>query len=139
MHLLDINVWLAMAFRRHVSHATAAAWFQAASGPCYSCRLSQMGFLRLASNPAAMGAAAVGMGDAWRAYDAPFSDPKVAIMDEPAGTEARWRFLTQPTTFTPKMWNDAYLAAFAELAGLELVTFDKGFSKFTNVRCHILP
>jgi toxin-antitoxin system PIN domain toxin len=139
MHLLDINVWLAMAFRRHVSHATAATWFQAAPGQCFFCRLTQMGFLRLASNPSAMGPAAVSMADAWRAYDALFSDPKVAFIDEPAGTEARWRFLTQPTTFTPKVWNDAYLAAFAELAGLEVVTFDKGFSKFTNVRCHILP
>jgi len=69
----------------------------------------------------------------------PDCDPKVAFIDEPTGTEARWRNLTQPTTFTPKVWNDAYLAAFAELAGLELVTFDKGFSKFPNVRCPILP
>jgi hypothetical protein len=64
------------------------------------------------------------MADAWRAYDALFSDPKVAFIDEPAGTEARWRFLTQLTTFTPKVWNDAYLAAFEELTGLEMVTFD---------------
>jgi hypothetical protein len=35
MHLLDINVWLAMAFRRHVSHAPAAGWFQAAPGQCF--------------------------------------------------------------------------------------------------------
>jgi uncharacterized protein len=138
MHLLDINVWLAMAFRRHVGHTAAAAWFQAAPDQCFFCRLTQMGFLRLASNPAAMGPAAVNMADAWRAYDTLFSDPKVAFIDEPTGTEARWHNLTQPTTFTPKVWNDAYLAAFAELAGLEVVTFDKGFSKFTNVRCHIL-
>lgn len=89
MYLLDINVWLAMAFRRHVSHAAAAAWFQAAPGPCLFCRLTQMGFLRLASNPSALGPAAVSMADAWRAYDALFSDPKVAFIDEPAGTEAR--------------------------------------------------
>jgi IS1 family transposase len=78
MHLLDINVWLAMAFRRHVNHAAAVAWFQAAPGPCFFCRLTQMGFLRLASSRSAMGPAAVSMADAWRAYDALFSDPKVA-------------------------------------------------------------
>jgi len=113
MHLVDINVWLAMAFRRHVSHAAAAAWFQASPGPCFFCRLTQMGFLRLASSPSAMGPAAVSMANAWRAYDALYSDPKVAFIDEPAGTEARWRLLTQATTLTPKVWNDAYLAAFA--------------------------
>jgi toxin-antitoxin system PIN domain toxin len=139
MHLLDINVWLAMAFQRHVHHAAAAAWFQAASGLCFFCRATQMGFLRLASNPSALGPAAVSMADAWRAYDALFSDPKVAFIDEPVATEARWRFLTQATTFTPKVWNDAYLAAFAELVGLEIVTFDKAFPKFTKVRCQILP
>jgi len=78
------------------------------------------------------------MTDAWHAYDDLFADPKVGFVDEPAGIEPGWRSLTQATTFTPKVWNDAYLAAFAELAALEIVTFDKGFSKFTNVRCHIL-
>jgi hypothetical protein len=82
MHLLDINVRLAMAFRRHVSHVAAAAWFQAAPGQCLFCRLTQMGFLRLASNPSAMGPAAVSMADAWRAYDTLVSDPKVAFLDE---------------------------------------------------------
>lgn len=139
MHLLDINVWLALAFRRYVSHAAAFAWFQAAAGQCLFCRLTQIGFLRLASNPAAMGPAAVSMADAWRAYDGLFADPKVGFVDEPAGIEARWRALTQAKTFTPKVWNDAYLAAFAELAAIEVVTFDKGFSQFKNVRCHILP
>jgi predicted nucleic acid-binding protein len=70
MHLVDINVWLAMAFRRHVGHAAAAAWFRTATGPCLFCRITQIGFLRLASNRSAMGAAAVSMTEAWRAYDA---------------------------------------------------------------------
>lgn len=139
MHLLDINVWLGMAFRRHVNHAVAAAWFQGATGLCLFCRLTQIGFLRLASNPSAMGPAVVSMADAWRAYDALFADPNVVFIDEPGGIEARWRSLTQTMTFAPKVWNDAYLAAFGELAGLDVVTFDKGFSKFSNVRCQILP
>src|SRR5947207_2086731 len=114
MHLLDINVWLAMAFRRHKNHVAAATWFRAASGQCFFCRLTQAGFLRLAMNPAAMGLAAVTMAEAWRAYDALFSDPKAAYIDEPGGIETQWRLLTQGATFSPKIWNDAYLAAFAE-------------------------
>jgi predicted nucleic acid-binding protein len=63
----------------------------------------------------------------------------VGYVDEPAGIESLWRSLTRPRTYSPKLWNDAYLAAFAELLGFEVVTFDRGFSQFTNVRCHILP
>jgi hypothetical protein len=51
----------------------------------------------------------------------------------------RWRLLTQGAPFSPKIWKDAYLAAFGELAGLEIITFDRGFVKFSNVRCTILP
>jgi hypothetical protein len=32
MHLLDIKVWLGLAFQRHTSHVKAAAWFRGAGG-----------------------------------------------------------------------------------------------------------
>jgi predicted nucleic acid-binding protein len=51
MHLLDVNVWLALTFRRHVHHARAAPWFRAATAVCCFCRFTQAGFLRLATNP----------------------------------------------------------------------------------------
>jgi toxin-antitoxin system PIN domain toxin len=138
MHLVDVNVWLAMAFQRHVSHAAAIAWFRTAVTPCCFCRLTQIGFLRVASNPSFMGPAAVSMADAWRAYDALFADPNVGYLEEPAGVEKKFRALTQSTSFSPKAWNDAYLAAFSELAGITVVTFDKGFAKFTGVRSMLL-
>ena len=138
MHLLDINVWLALAFKRHVHHAPAVAWFGAATAPCCFCRFTQAGFLRLASNPAAMGPAAVTMANAWVAYDAFLGDPNVAFADEPDGVEAIWRSHTQGEQFSPKIWNDAYLAAFAELSGFEVVSFDQGFGRYQRVRCTIL-
>jgi len=139
MHLLDVNVWLALAFKRHTHHTAAAAWFRAANETCVFCRLTQAGFLRLASNPAAMGAGAVTMADAWRAYDALFADPNVAFADEPQGIESIWRSNTQNLAFSPKVWNDAYLAAFAQLAGLEVVTFDQGFGGYSAIRTKLLP
>jgi len=60
MHLLDINVWLGLAFRQHKHHASALAWFnEVRQEPCCFCRLTQIGFLRLASNPQVMGSGAV--------------------------------------------------------------------------------
>jgi len=35
-------------------------------------------------------------------------------------------------------WADAYLAAFAKTANLELITFDKGFAQFAGLRLTIL-
>ena len=48
-----------------------------------------------------------------------------------------WRDYTRRRTFSPKVWNDAFLAAFAKAAAFEIVTFDKGFSQFKGVRCDI--
>lgn len=138
MRLLDVNVWLALAFKRHMHHASATAWFQAASARCLFCRFTQAGFLRLASNPVAMGPAAVTMTEAWGAYDAFLADPNVAFVDEPEGIEPVWRSNTQGLTFSPKVWNDAYLAAFGQVAGIEVVTFDQGFTQYKGVQSTIL-
>jgi toxin-antitoxin system PIN domain toxin len=98
--------------------------------------MTQAGFLRLASNPTILGPAAVSLADAWRAYDALFADPKVAFVDEPDDIELPWRALTQSSLFSPKVWTDAYLAAFAQCTGLEVVTFDQGFSQYHPVLAH---
>lgn len=45
---------------------------------------------------------------------------------------------TRGFPFSPKLWQDAYLAAFAVTADLGLITFDHGFSKFTGLRLEIL-
>jgi predicted nucleic acid-binding protein len=42
-------------------------------------------------------------------------------------------------SFSPKLWNDAYLAAFALAAQLEVVSFDTGFAQFKGVKCLIPP
>jgi toxin-antitoxin system PIN domain toxin len=139
MHLLDINVWLGLAFKRHKHHISAIAWFNSIGQTrCCFCRLTQMGFLRLASNPQAMGISAVTLQQAWQAYDALFADPRVGYVEEPAGIDPVWRSLTQHQSFSPKVWNDAYLAAFAQTVDFEVITFDQGFAQHQGVRCTIL-
>lgn len=139
MHLLDVNVWLALAFKRHVRHNSAVSWFRPASGPCVFCRFTQAGFLRLASNPSALGPAAVSLSDARRAYDRLFADPRSAFSDEPSGIEAVWRSNTQAVTLSPKVWNDAYLAAFAQLRASKSSRSIKFFTRYRSIRVAILP
>ena len=139
-YLPDVNVWLALSFRSHQHHPKANGWFTGpnAAASLIFCRLTQQGFLRLATNPKAMGAEAVTLRDAWRLYDRILEDPRVAFASEPAATERRWRDFTQALMFSPKVWNDAYIAAFAAAGGFEVVTFDQGFAQFKLDRCTIL-
>ena len=139
MHLLDINVWLALAFDSHKHHQAAAAWFDgAADETCCFCRMTQAGFLRLASTPQVMMDQALTLDAAWRVYDDLYADPRVVFAEEPAGIESLWRTLTRDKTFSPKIWNDAYLAAFAQSVDLEVVTLDKGLGQYKDLRLTVL-
>jgi toxin-antitoxin system PIN domain toxin len=139
MFLPDVNFWLALVFATHQFHPAAKQWFGGLHGSLsYFCRHTQQGFLRLANNPRAMQSAAVTMSQAWRLYDIAASDVRIAFAAEPPGLDAAWRGFTSGPTFSPKLWSDAYLAAFATLSGLEIVTFDSGFAQFQNVKATIL-
>ena len=56
--------------------------------------------------------------------------PQVTWRDEPPGVLGLWRTLAGLDSASPKVWMDAYLAAFAIAAGLRLVTLDKDFYNF---------
>ena len=139
MHLLDINVWLALAFEVHFHHGTAKAWFEE-TGPdsCAFCRLTQQGFLRLASNPAVFRDEAVTMDLAWSCYESLIDDERVYFMREPEGLEKAWKRYTHNQRYSHKIWNDTYLAAFAQTANLRVATFDQGFREYKETSLTIL-
>ena len=68
--------------------------------------------------------------DALAALDVLQALPQVALRDEPAGAFALWRTLAGLGTASPKVWMDAYLAAFAMAGGLRLLTLDRDFKNF---------
>ena len=139
MHLPDINFWLALAFASHEHHRSASVWFEGVGmGEAAFCRATQTGFLRLSTTPKVLSETPLTMIQAWKAYDELFADPRVVFSDEPDGVEDHWREFTRRRTFSPKVWNDAFLAAFAKAAEFEIVTFDKGFSQFKGVHSVIL-
>jgi uncharacterized protein len=140
MLLPDVNVWLALTFDSHVHHPAAKTWFDGLGDEvCFFCRLTQQGFLRLATNRSVFGMSAVTLPNAWQQYDTYMNDPRVSFAEEPPNLEQHWRIFTQKQSFSHRVWNDAYLAAFALAAGLNLVTFDRALSQYQNVTCTILP
>lgn len=50
--LLDLNLLLALAWPSHVHHDVAHGWFESEDSPRWAtCPLTQLGFIRLSSNP----------------------------------------------------------------------------------------
>lgn len=68
--------------------------------------------------------------DAWVTLDILQALPQVRVIDEPPGVLALWRTFSILDTASPKVWMDAYLAAFAISGGLRMVTFDGDFRNY---------
>ena len=63
---------------------------------------------------------------AWEAYDRWLSDGRVVFLEEFPNFDGAFRSFSDRNYPGPKTWSDAYLAAFAAAAELQLVTFDQG-------------
>jgi toxin-antitoxin system PIN domain toxin len=124
----DINVWVALTYEGHIHHSTAAGWFATLppDATFVFCRFTQLGLLRLLTAPAVMRDEVMTQPQAWAAHDRWRKDPRVEFVDEPAELETRFRALTRLRQPATKDWADSYLAAFATVGQLTLVTFDRG-------------
>ena len=70
---------------------------------------------------------------AWAIYEQFVSDDRIAFHAEPPRMDAVWKKLAARRTSSPKLWMDAYLAAFAITGGMQLVTTDKAFTQFPGL------
>lgn len=133
--LCDVSFLLPLCHGRHEHLLPAKEHLEtlSATGELVVCRNGQLGLLRLLSNPAVMQSSVCTTGQAWKVYDTMMSDDRFAFRGEPAGIETRLRELTRGFPVSPKLWQDAYLAAFAITAGLRLLTFDGVFQKFKGL------
>jgi uncharacterized protein len=138
--LADVSWLLPLCYGGHEHHEPARRWLDALpeDGEVVVCRLAQMGLLRLLSNPAVMGADVCNTDMAWKLNDRLFGDPRFIEEAEPPALESELRRLTKGFPYSPKLWQDAYFAAFAVAADLPLVTFDQGFRKFQRLKSAIL-
>jgi toxin-antitoxin system PIN domain toxin len=127
---LDINVWLALSLRDHRYFESAWAWYRTLTPRTVLlfCRITQLGLLRLLTTQIVMGPGTLTQAQAWEAYDRLLKSAGADYIDEPAGMETIFRSLSGSRQASPKEWADAYLAAFAEAAGLTLVTFDRALA-----------
>jgi toxin-antitoxin system PIN domain toxin len=124
MILVDVGVWLAATWGRHVYHRAAKQWFDEQSDDLLLCRVTQMSLLRLISNPAIMGTDVVTRDQAWRVVDQFWSDNRVLWAEEPDHLDAVFRAISARNDNSHKLWTDDYLAAFAQASGAVFATLD---------------
>ena len=133
--LFDTNVWLAATFPKHPFHSIAQQAIKQCTPkqPAVWCRATEQSFMRLASTAAihrAYDAQSLTNRSVWIAVDTLQALPQVVWRDETPGVFAQWRTLAALDSASPKVWMDAYLAAFAIAGGLRMVTLDRDFKNF---------
>jgi predicted nucleic acid-binding protein len=72
------------------------------------------------------------MSEAWSLWDRVWADTRIAFLPEPDDLEKEFRSRSRLSSRSPKVWADAYLLAFAAVAGLKLVTFDRALQSRGN-------
>ena len=127
----DVDVWVALNDDRHVHHPTANEWYLALDEDSLIvfCRQTQLGLFRVLSTPAVMGDEALTLRACWQVFDRWAGTGQVRWAMESTQLEQALRTRTAASSISPKTWTDAYLAAFAETAGMALVTFDKALAE----------
>lgn len=132
--LPDVNVIFPLLVSSHQHRDRAVEWFDStAAGDVVLSRLARLGALRLLCTAAVMGPDVLQPKAAVEATEILEADERIVLLHEPDGLDATLKAFVSSRTRTPNLWTDAYLAAFAKVAGLKLVSFDRGFAKFTGL------
>lgn len=143
MKLPDVNIWLALALSGHSHHLAAGAWLdgeEETASLCF-CRVTQQGLVRLLTTAevlAGYGNPPLTNRQAWTVVDQFMEDERITFANEPEGVEETWKTWAIRDTHSPKLWMDAYLAAFAVAGGLRMVTLDGDFKNFVPQRLDLV-
>ncbi len=139
MKLLDVNVWLAAAWARHVRHEVARNFVDREETDMVFCRVTELAFLRLVTNRAVTGDDALTRRQAWDLLLALHADPRIKFVPEPRGLVPLWIAFSKRDDRSHLLWADDYLAAFAQAMGAELVTLDAGLrTRYPSVEVTLL-
>ena len=121
--LLDVNVLLAIAWPNHQFHVAATRRLEVARGRWATCALTELGFIRLSSNPAVV-KAAKSPAEAARLLAALVGDDRHEYLESlPSPVEGETRPIFDNLLGAGQV-TDAYLLALAGRHKATLLTFD---------------
>lgn len=140
MDLLDNNI-LINAFRPDLKHhAVARQWLETALNNTRSIRLFptvEAGFLRVVTHPKVFTPPST-MAEAANFLLVLCEAPAVEIVTWTSACRERWLTLCREFSLSGNDCNDAMLAALALEKGLRVVTFDRGFQRFPELKLELL-
>ena len=138
--IADAKVLLPLLSADHPHREPAMAWWnEQGDGEVGLCLPVKMSLLRLLSNRKVMGDSVQRPEAAWSAVEALAEQPCVVTIDVAPPSHAQyWRRNVEGREPTPNLWTDAWLAALAQSLGSEMVTFDRGFRQFTELKLRLL-
>ena len=136
MNLLDVNVWTAAMWANHMHNRIAQQWLKDHEDDELAfCRVTELGVLRHLTNPSVTGKDARTRRQAWDLLIELQQDPRVRFLQEPQGVAPLWIAFSKRDDQSHKLWTDDYLAAFAQAAHADLVTFDQSMhGRYPSVR-----
>jgi uncharacterized protein len=114
---------------------------QTEPGSILFCRATQQSFFRLMTTAALFkpfDLPALTNHQAWELYDAFLANQHVAFVGETISIDQLWKEFSDFKSASPKVWMDAYLAAFAIEHGYTLVTLDRDFEQFPGLAVEII-
>ncbi len=133
MILVDTSVWVPVVLSEHQFSSVARDWLENIEPPEATafCRATQQSFLRLLTTAAVFlpYEKPLSNAQAWSTYHDLLANERIAFVEEPPGLEAHWERLASRRSASPKLWMDAYLAAFAIAGGHQFVTTDRAFQQ----------
>jgi uncharacterized protein len=132
----DLNVWLALSVAGHSHSENAWRWmkFLPHDARLIFSRYTQIGLLRLLTNPAVMGDQTLILRKAWGVYDRWLEDPRVEFYPEPRNIDAGFRQATEAfgSRQASKAVGDCWLLAISNEVQATLVTFDRALHEFAR-------
>jgi len=136
--LFDSNIWIFLLFDQHVFHKPTRDCFERFTNRncVFFNRETQKSFLRLvttASITKGFGCDPLTNSQAWQYYHHFLQDDRISYTEEPPELCQHWELMSSRESASPKVWMDAYLAAFAKVANLQFVTADAGFQQFPDL------
>src|SRR5262249_15703686 len=134
---------LALALSRHVFHSRVRDCMNhlKSADRLVFCRATQQSFLRLLTTSAVTapyGLPSLSNKAAWSVYEGFLGSDQIRWADEPQDLETHWKKLAARPAASPKLWMDAYLAAFAIAGDFQLVTTDQAFKQFKGLALELV-
>lgn len=129
--LLDINVFIALAWPAHEHHASARHWFlNRGRSKWATCPITQLGFVRILSNPA-FSPDALPVREALELLEKNINQPAHEFWSDSRAVPRALKPLLRDA-FGYRQITDAYLLSLAVVHKGRLATFDRGLVEFAT-------